>query len=320
MGSRIVERLISERDAGYSNGIYVATQLQFAWNSNHMEGSTLTPRQTAQIFNTGTFTMDGTKRVSVDDAIETRNHFIAFRWILDHADEPVDKDLVCHLHAILKNGTRQADEPVYNVGGYKTEPNIIGDMSAPACVALPEDVPQAMDRLFDIYAYLEDDPYQIARAHWMFEKIHPFSDGNGRVGRLVMFKELLRIDALPAIIHDSLHDRYMHNMSRFPEEPGWLVDLILFERGLYRSKVLDRVRADVDYTYNDRWSESDHTIQLREDTEFKNALEARSKSAVDQLQEDMDDLLWGGPADLPYPTAEQAPQTGTDTTGNGIEP
>ena len=109
-------------------------------------------------------------------------------------------------------------------------------------------------------------------------------------------------------------------MSRFPEEPGWLVDLILFERGLYRSKVLDRVRADVDYTYNDRWSESDHTIQLREDTEFKNALEARSKSAVDQLQEDMDDLLWGGPADLPYPTAEQAPQTGTDTTGNGIEP
>ena len=264
--------------------------------------------------------MDGTERVSVDDAIETRNHFIAFRWILDHADEPVDKDLVCHLHAILKNGTRQADEPVYNVGGYKTEPNIIGDMSAPACVALPEDVPQAMDRLFDIYAHLEDDPYQIARAHWMFEKIHPFSDGNGRVGRLVMFKELLRIDALPAIIHDSLHDRYTHNMSKFPEEPGWLVDLILFERGLYRSKVLDRVRADVDYTYNDRWSESDHTIQLREDTEFKNALEARSKSAVDQLQEDMDDLLWGGPADLPYPTAEQAPRTGTDTTGNGIEP
>lgn len=320
MGSRIVERLISERDAGYSNGIYVLTQLQFAWNSNHMEGSTLTPKQTAQIFDTGTFTTDGTERVSVDDAIETRNHFIAFRWILDHADEPVDKDLVCHLHAILKNGTRQADEPIYNVGGYKTEPNIIGDMSAPACVALPEDVPQAMDRLFDIYAHLEDDPYQIARAHWMFEKIHPFSDGNGRVGRLVMFKELLRIDALPAIIHDSLHDRYTHNMSKFPEEPGRLVDLILFERDLYRSKVLDRVRADVDYTYNDRWSESDHAIQLREDTEFKNALEARSKSAVDQLQEDMDDLLWGGPADLPYPTAEQAPQTGTDTTGNGIEP
>lgn len=141
MGSRIVERLISERDAGYSNGIYVATQLQFAWNSNHMEGSTLTLKQTAQIFNTGTFTMDGTERVSIDDAIETRNHFIAFRWILDHADEPVGKDLVCRLHAILKNGTRQADEPVYNVGGYKTEPNIIGDMSAPACVALPEDVP-----------------------------------------------------------------------------------------------------------------------------------------------------------------------------------
>ncbi len=299
MGSRIVERLISERDSGYSNGIYVATQLQFAWNSNHMEGSTLTPKQTAQIFNTGTFTMDGTERVSVDDAVETRNHFIAFRWILDHADDTVDKDFVCHLHAILKNGTRQADAPMYNVGGYKTEPNIIGDAVTPTYVALPEDVPQAMDRLFDVYACMKDDPYQIARAHWMFEKIHPFSDGNGRVGRLIMFKELLRIDALPAIIHDSLHDRYTRNMSKFPEEPGWLVDLILFERDLYQDKVLDQVRADIDYTYNDQWNEGDYADQLREDAEFKTMLETRSKNVVARLQENMDDLLWGGTDDLP---------------------
>ena len=299
MGSRIVERLISEKDSGYSNGIYVATQLQFAWNSNHMEGSTLTPKQTAQIFNTGTFTMDGTERISVDDAVETRNHFIAFRWILDHADDTVDKDFVCHLHAILKNGTRQASESMYNVGGYKTEPNIIGDAVTPTYVALPEDVPQSMDRLFDIYACLEDDPYQIARAHWMFEKIHPFSDGNGRIGRLIMFKELLRIDALPAIIHDSLHDRYTRNMSKFPEEPGWLVDLILFERDLYQDKVLNRVHADIDYTSNDQWNEKDHADQLHEDVKFKTMLEARSKGVVDQLQESMDDLLWGGTDDLP---------------------
>ena len=101
---------------------------------------------------------------------------------------------------------------------------------------MPEDVPALMDRLFDVYAHLEDDPYQIARAHWMFEKIHPFSDGNGRVGRLVMYKELLRIDALPVIIHDSLHDRYVANMDKFPEEPGWLVELLLFERDIYKGE------------------------------------------------------------------------------------
>lgn len=133
----------------------------------------------------------------------------------------------------------------------------------------------------------------------MFEKIHPFSDGNGRVGRLIMFKELLRIDALPAIIHDSLHDRYTRNISKFPEEPGWLADLILFERDLYQDKVLDRVHADIDYTYNDRRNEKEHADQLHEDMEFKTMLETRSKNVVDRLQESMDDLLWGGTDGLP---------------------
>ena len=102
MAERIVERLIRERDTRYGDGIYTTTQIQFAWNSNHMEGSTLTAKQTAQLFATGTYTTDGSEQVNPDDALETRNHFAAFRWILDHADEPVDRDMVCHLHAILK--------------------------------------------------------------------------------------------------------------------------------------------------------------------------------------------------------------------------
>ena len=113
--------------------------------------------------------------------------------------------MVCHLHAILKHGTRQAENPSFHVGEYKQIPNVIGKPVTPTCTALPQDVPDYMERLFDMCARLRDDPYQIARVHWTFEKIHPFSDGNGRVGRLILFKELLRIDALPIVIHDAGH-------------------------------------------------------------------------------------------------------------------
>lgn len=315
MSERILHRLIRERDAGYSNGIYVPTQLQFAWNSNHMEGSTLTPQQTAQIFATGTFTTDGAERVRVDDAIETRNHFTAFRWMLDHADDPVDRELVCRLHAILKNGTRQADDPLYNVGGYKKEPNVIGNAVTPVRVAAPDDVPRLMDRLFDVYAHLEDDPYQIARAHWMFEKIHPFSDGNGRVGRLVMFKELLRIDAMPVIVHDSFHDRYVANMDRFPEEPGWLVDLLLFERDVYGKRILGPIGECLDYTYNDRWDEHDHADDIRKDVEFKREVEASAEGAGEEPVED-DGLLWGD-VRLPWPDPDG--HTGPEHGAEGPE-
>lgn len=160
MAERIVERLIRERDTRYGDGIYTTTQIQFAWNSNHMEGSTLTAKQTAQLFATGTYTTDGSEQVNPDDALETRNHFAAFRWILDHADEPVDRDMVCHLHAILKQGTRQVSDSLFNVGGYKTRPNFIGNPVTPTRTALPQDVPEFMDRLFDMCTKLEDEPYR----------------------------------------------------------------------------------------------------------------------------------------------------------------
>ena len=146
--------------------------------------------------------------------------------------------MVCHLHAILKQGTRQVSDSLFNVGGYKTRPNFIGNPVTPTRTARPQDVPEFMDRLFDMCTKLEDEPYQIARVHWTFEKIHPFSDGNGRIGRLIMFKELLRIDALPVLVHDAYRAEYVNGISKFPDEPGWLVDTLLFERDLYRSHVL----------------------------------------------------------------------------------
>ena len=145
MAERIVERLIRERDTRYGDGIYTTTQIQFAWNSNHMEGSTLTAKQTAQLFATGTYTTDGSEQVNPDDALETRNHFAAFRWILDHADEPVDRDMVCHLHAILKQGTRQVSDSLFNVGGYKTRPNFIGNPVTPTRTCLLYTSPSPRD-------------------------------------------------------------------------------------------------------------------------------------------------------------------------------
>ena len=235
MAERIVERLIRERDTRYGDGIYTTTQIQFAWNSNHMEGSTLTAKQTAQLFATGTYTSDGSEQVNPDDALETRNHFAAFRWILDHADEPVDRDMVCHLHAILKQGTRQVSDSLFNVGGYKTRPNFIGNPVTPTRTALPQDVPEFMDRLFDMCTKLEDEPYQIARVHWTFEKIHPFSDGNGRIGRLIMFKECLKYNIVPFIIEENLKLFYYRGLKEWYNEKGYLTDTCLTAQDKYKA-------------------------------------------------------------------------------------
>lgn len=296
MTERIVDRLVSERDTGYSNGIYVPTQIQFAWNSNHMEGSTLTARQTAQLFATGTYTAGSEgETIRPDDAIETRNHFTAFRWILDHVDDPVDRDMVCHVHAILKGGTAQAADPSLSVGDYKRRPNVIGALATPVRTAMPDDVPRLMDDLFGILAGLEDDPLQIARAHWMFERIHPFSDGNGRVGRLIIFKELLRIDALPFVIHDSLRDRYINGLMKFPEEPGYLVDTLLFERDMYRAHILlPGGGDDLAYTYRDSWSEAEyHRVLQQDDFAFVDRISEASLPLMNQLDEQEAQLLWG---------------------------
>ena len=235
MAERIVERLIRERDTRYGDGIYTTTQIQFAWNSNHMEGSTLTAKQTAQLFATGTYTTDGSEQVNPDDALETRNHFAAFRWILDHADEPVDRDMVCHLHAILKQGTRQVSDSLFNVGGYKTRPNFIGNPVTPTRTALPQDVPEFMDRLFDMCTKLEDEPYQIARVHWTFEKIHPFSDGNGRIGRLIMFKECLKYNIVQFIIEENLKLFYYRGLKEWYNEKGYLTDTCLTAQDKYKA-------------------------------------------------------------------------------------
>ena len=182
--TRLVDRLRYERDARIDHALFYWTQVFMAYNSNHMEGSTLTPEQTRQIYDTGRLLADADEQIRLDDAIETRNHFTAFNYVIDHADDPVDAGYVCRLHALLKRGTSQDGDPGFNVGGYKTRDNAIVQRMGVAMVrTVPAgDVPGMMERVYAAYAGLSDDPVRIAMCHWMFEWVHPFSDGNGRVG------------------------------------------------------------------------------------------------------------------------------------------
>ncbi|MBT1173154.1 Fic family protein [Bifidobacterium sp. MA2] len=250
---RLVDWLRRERDQRTGGGLYYNTQILFAYNSNHMEGSTLSPEQTAQLYDTGALLPnDGSDQIRADDVVETRNHFHALNWILDHADEPVDKTMVCTLHAILKRGTSQELDPDRNVGGYKILPNVINELVGVHTV-LPADVPQAMEQVFAMYRELTDNPYAIAKAHWMFETTHPFSDGNGRIGRLIMFKELLRLDTVPVIVRDANKLLYTRGLSRFSDEPGYLVDTLLTERDYYQM-LIDRLAPDrIRYSYVSQW-------------------------------------------------------------------
>lgn len=221
-----------------------------------MEGSTLSPEQTAQLFNTGALLPDNINdEIRADDVAETTNHFNAFNWALDHVDDPVNKSLVCSLHGILKRGTSQEFDANRNVGGYKIVPNVISQLEG-IHTALPADVPLAMKQVFSLYSQLEDDPFAIAKAHWMFESTHPFSDGNGRIGRLVMFKELLRLDSVPALVLDEHHNLYTRALKNFPNEPGYLVDLLLNERDYYQRMIETYAPNRIRYSYVDQWNQA----------------------------------------------------------------
>lgn len=270
---RLVERMLYERDHLIQHSLFYWTQIFMSYNSNHMEGSTLTAQQTAQIYETGRLLANQRgEQIKIDDAIETANHFDAFNYILDHVDDPVDEHLTCELHAILKHGTSDTRMDWKNVGGYKTHDNeitqILGVTSVPTAPA--EHVPQLMKNVYEAYGNLDDDPVHITQAHWMFEKVHPFSDGNGRVGRLIMFKECLRLNTVPPLIRDEHHNQYTRGLDLFPEEPGWLVDLILSERDAYQQQFIERMAANsISYTYNSTWKATHYQHELEQAEAFR---------------------------------------------------
>lgn len=219
MDDMLREVLVYQRDHHIDGNVYKACQCDFAYYSNHIEGSALTHDQIVQIFDREIFS--GTARV--DDIIEVRNHFSAFDEVLDTWDAPIDADYLCRLHRTLKAGTSDARSPIMAVGSFKRFSNVIaGEIGVVETVA-PGDVPQFIGELVQEYEAREShDLEDIVRFHWALECIHPFSDGNGRIGRLVMFKECLRAGITPLIITEDLRVFYKRGILVYARMPGYL--------------------------------------------------------------------------------------------------
>ncbi len=226
----LIHQLKSEHAAKYKKGIYHFTQTSLAYNSNRIEGSKLSHEHTINLFNTHTILSNGDEVIDSNDIIETMNHFRAFDFILNNYAVPTDEEIVKHLHKILKSNTTDADNDWFNVGEYKSLPNTIGDKET----CPPNKVADEISRLLDSYNKLsQHDLHSLLRFHVDFEAIHPFQDGNGRVGRLLLFKDCLAFGIIPFIIDNEHKQFYYRGLREFYREPGYLTDTCLSAQDKY---------------------------------------------------------------------------------------
>ena len=218
----ILQILREEKEAKISGGLYHELQVRMTYNSNHIEGSRLTEDQTRLIFETNT--VDVGDGVPVDDILETVHHFRAIDYVIDIAEEELTEDMIKHLHYILKHDTKDSTLSWFAVGDYKRRANMVGGRET----AKPKDVPARMRALLGEYnAKNEVTVNDVVALHAEFEHIHPFQDGNGRVGRLIALKECLRHNLIPFIIEDSKKHFYYRGLSEWRNEKGWLTDTCL---------------------------------------------------------------------------------------------
>lgn len=223
--------LRQEKKAKLKGGIYHKTQIDLTYNSNHIEGSRLTHDQTRYIFETNTIGIEG-ESVRVDDIIETTNHFRCIDLIIDRADERLTESLIKELHLILKSGTSDSCKDWFTVGDYKRLPNEVGGNETTA----PEDVHREIKALFKEYNAKKRKSFEdILDLHQRFESIHPFQDGNGRVGRLVMFKECLANGFVPFIITEELKMFYYRGLREWSNIRGYLLDTCLAAQDNYKA-------------------------------------------------------------------------------------
>lgn len=220
---RLLERLKLEKEAGLPGGIYHKIQIELTYNSNHIEGSCLSHEQTRHIYETNTVGI-GENAVNVDDIVETANHFRCIDYIIDMANYRISENFIKQLHYILKSGTSDSRKPWFAVGNYKRLENEVGGMAT----AKPENVSKELKNLINKYNVKRNKTIEeIIAFHYEFEKIHPFQDGNGRVGRLIMFKECLRNEIVPFIIDDNLKEFYYRGLREWNNEKGYLTDTCL---------------------------------------------------------------------------------------------
>ena len=231
----LLDILREQKANQYAGGIYHKTQIDLTYNSNHIEGSRLTHDQTRYIFETNTIGVEN-EVLNVDDVIETANHFRCIDMIIENAKMALTEKLIKELHLILKNGTSDSRKDWFAVGDYKKLPNEVGGMDT----ALPEEVADKMKALLKEYNAKGKKTFEdILDFHVKFEWIHPFQDGNGRVGRLLMFKECLKYNIVPFIIEDNLKLFYYRGLKEWNNEKGYLIDTCL--------TVQDKYKAYLDY-------------------------------------------------------------------------
>ena len=227
----LLDIMLDEKANKNSGGIYHKTQIDLTYNSNHIEGSQLTHDQTRYIFETNTIGIENGV-LNVDDVIETANHFRCIDMIIDYAKSALTEKFIKELHLILKNGTSDSRKDWLAVGDYKKMPNEVGGIET----ALPEEVADRMKSLLLEYNNKKEKTFEdILDFHVKFERIHPFQDGNGRVGRLIMFKECLKYNMVPFIIEDNLKMFYYRGLKEWNNERGYLRDTCLTAQDRYKT-------------------------------------------------------------------------------------
>lgn len=231
--NKIKNELIEQRKSKFKGNIYHYTQVNFAYNSNKIEGNRLSSDVTEEIFETNSFIPKSDDLVWLDDITEIKNHFRLLDYAIDNIDNPLTKEMMIRMNVILKRGTTDEDNPRYNVGGFKVVPNKIGLVNV-IHTSKPEDVEKDIDKLLNEYNSLNDIRLEdIIDFHYRFERIHPFGDGNGRVGRMIMFKECLKNNIMPFIVLDEDKPYYMRGLREYKNDEMFLIDTIRNEQDRY---------------------------------------------------------------------------------------
>lgn len=229
---RLKQRLLIEKDRKDRSGVYGYTQRSMAYNSNRIEGSTLTERQTASLFETGTISAEPDILIRAKDIEELNGHFKMFNYTLKHFDEPLSEDIIKAMHKNLKEGVFEDIANGYAIGDYKRRANLVADITT----ALPQEVPERMQELLnDYHSKFIISLKDIAELHAKFENIHPFQDGNGRVGRMIIFKECLAHNFVPVIIRDEnkpTYMKYLHD-AQVKHDSSGLTDYFIAEQKHY---------------------------------------------------------------------------------------
>lgn len=240
----ILDILKEQKEMSLKGNLYHITQVNFAYNTNHIEGSTLTEEQTRYIYETNTlFVEDNNSTTKVDDIIETSNHFKLVDYMIDVADKTLSEEMIKEFHSILKTGTSDERKSWFNVGNYKALANEVGGNST----SNPKDVEKDIKSLLNWYNSLEKITLKdIVKFHSDFEKIHPFQDGNGRVGRIIMFKECLKNNIIPFIILDKDKLFYYRGLNEYQKggEKGFLMDTCLNAQDQYQ-KLIEKFLGEI---------------------------------------------------------------------------